>query len=160
MAINDQNEEGRTMSEKQLPHWIADHLQRYLATDGADGHLWDASGPGGHKDTPTLLLTTIGRRSGKALMLPLIYGRSDDGGYVVVASKGGAPEHPAWFLNLEANPDVNVQVLAKKFRAKARVTAGDERAALWKQLVGVYPPYTEYQQNTQRQIPVVVLDEV
>lgn len=147
------------MSDKTLPGWISEHLQRYLASDGADGHLWDASAAGGHRETPTLLLTTTGRRSGKALTLPLIYGKSSSG-YVIVASKGGAPEHPAWYLNLQAQPEVDVQVIAKKFRARSRTATGEERAQLWRQLVEIYPPYTDYQEKTDREIPVVVLEEV
>ncbi len=92
-----------------LPGWIVDHLKRYIATDGEDGHLWDASEAGGEGLVPTLLLTTTGRKSGEPLTLPLIYGEAD-GAYVVIASKGGAPAHPAWYLNLDANPEVGLQV--------------------------------------------------
>ena len=87
-----------------------------------------------------------------------IYGEAD-GSYVVIASKGGMPDHPLWFLNLEAEPDCEVQVASKKFRARARVAEGEERERLWKQLAKVYPPYDDYQKNaTPRVIPVVVLD--
>lgn len=141
----------------QLPAWIRDHLRRYLESDGADGHLWDASVAGGSGLVPTLLLTTTGRRSGRKLQLPLIYGETE-GGYVIVASKGGFPTHPAWYRNLEAQPEVDVQVAAKRFRARARTARGEERDALWKQMVALYPPYTEYQARTEREIPVVVLE--
>jgi proline iminopeptidase len=144
---------------ENLPGWIKDHLQRYIATDGVDGHYWNASLGGGEGMVPTLLLTTTGRKSGNALTIPLIYGRAG-GGYCVIASKGGAPAHPAWFLNLESQPRVDVQVAAHKFSAVARVAEGEERAALWEQLVGIYAPYTDYQAATARQIPVVVLDPV
>src|SRR5271168_993288 len=128
---------------QQLPAWIADHLKRYLATDGADGYLWDASLGGGKGLVPTLLLTTVGRKSGKVLTLPLIFGRSGPD-YVVVASKGGAPAHPAWYLNLQSNPELKVQVKAEKFKARA-VTAGpEERAALWAKMVEIYAPYAQY----------------
>ncbi len=143
----------------ELPSWIRDHLARYIATDGADGYLWDASLGGGKGMTPTLLLTTTGRKSGKALTLPLIFGHSGPN-YVVVASKGGAPAHPAWYLNLEANPEVHVQVKGEKFTARAYTAAGDERAALWHMMVEVYGPYAQYQTKTDRQIPVVVLKPV
>jgi deazaflavin-dependent oxidoreductase (nitroreductase family) len=139
-----------------LPTWIADHLARYLATDGADGYLWDASVGGGRGMVPTLLLTTIGRKSGKALTLPLIFGRSG-ANYVVVASKGGAPTHPAWYLNLQANPEVHVQVKAEKFKARAYTAGPEERPALWAKMVEIYGPYAQYQTKTDRQIPVVVL---
>ena len=140
----------------KLPSWIQDHLKRYLATDGQDGYLWDASLGGGKGMVPTLLLTTTGRKSGKALTLPLIFGRSGDD-YVVVASKGGAPAHPAWYLNLEANPEVAVQVKADKFKARAHTARGSERAALWRTMVEIYGPYEQYQKKTAREIPVVVI---
>lgn len=144
---------------KELPSWIKDHLNRYLATNGEDGYLWDASLGGGKGMVPTLLLTTKGRKSGRDLQLPLIFGRSGDD-YVVVASKGGAPEHPAWYLNLAANPDVEVQVKADKFKARAHTADAKERAALWPKMVEIYGPYADYQKKTDRQIPVVVLKRV
>ena len=142
-----------------LPKWIADHMQRYLKTDGADGHMWDSAPVGGPGPIPTLLLTTTGRRSGKSLVMPLIYGEAN-GAYVVIASKGGAPKHPAWYLNLAANTEVEVQVIADRFRAKARTTTGDERTNLWKKMREIYPPYDEYQGKTDREIPVVVLERI
>jgi len=141
---------------KELPSWIQDHLKRYLGTDGKDGYLWDATLGGGKGLVPTLLLTTVGRKSGRILQLPLIFGQSG-ADYVVVASKGGAPTHPAWYLNLEANPEVQVQVKADKFKAIAHTAQGAERAALWSLMVDIYGPYTDYQKKTDRQIPVVVL---
>jgi deazaflavin-dependent oxidoreductase (nitroreductase family) len=86
------------------PDWVLDHLHRYLETDGEDGHIW--------KDVPTLLLTTIGRKSGKLVITPLIYGRDGDR-YLVVASKGGHDHHPEWYLNLTAEPEVKLQVAAE-----------------------------------------------
>ena len=144
---------------RDLPDWIKDHLARYIATDGADGYLWDASLGGGKGLVPTLLLTTVGRKSGKVLTLPLIFGQSGPN-YVVVASKGGAPTHPAWYLNLQANPKVQVQVKAAKFAAHAHTAVGEERAALWAKMVEIYGPYAQYQTKTDRQIPVVVLTPV
>ena len=139
-----------------LPAWIQDHLSRYIATGGADGYLWDASLGGGKGLIPTLLLTTTGRKSGKVLTLPLIFGRSGPN-YVVVASKGGAPAHPAWYLNLLDNPEVKVQVKAEKLRAYAHTADSAERAELWPMMVDIYGPYAQYQTKTDRQIPVVVL---
>lgn len=141
---------------KELPSFIQDHLNRYLSTNGEDGYLWDASLGGGKGLVPTLLLTTTGRKSGLPLQLPLIFGQSGQD-YVVVASKGGAPTHPAWYLNLEANPDVQVQVKADKFAARAHTANAEERARLWPMMVGIFGPYEEYQKKTDRQIPVVVL---
>jgi deazaflavin-dependent oxidoreductase (nitroreductase family) len=144
---------------KELPSWIKNHLDRYLATNGEDGYLWDASLGGGKGMVPTLLLTTTGRKSGRELTLPLIFGHFGED-YVVVASKGGAPEHPAWYLNLVANPTVKVQVKADKFTARAHTANADERAKLWPKMVEIYGPYADYQKKTDRQIPVVVLRRV
>jgi deazaflavin-dependent oxidoreductase (nitroreductase family) len=144
---------------RELPDWIKNHVARYLATDGADGYLWDASLGGGKGMVPTLLLTTIGRKSGNALTLPLIFGQSGPD-YVVVASKGGAPNHPAWYLNLDANPEVRLQVKGDKFTARAHTANAAERAALWPKMVKIYAPYEDYQTKTDRQIPVVVLTRV
>ena len=148
------------MAESRAPSaWIQDHLARYLATNGVDGYLLDASVGGGQGMVPTLLLTTLGRKSGRVLTMPLIFGRSGDD-YVVVASKGGAPTHPAWYLNLQAQPEVEVQVKAEKFHVRARTATGEERARLWTHMVAIYGPYTQYQTKTDRQIPVVVLSRV
>jgi deazaflavin-dependent oxidoreductase (nitroreductase family) len=151
------------MSEvKPAPHladWHRDHLARYLATDGADGHVWKSPRPDVPDPVTILLLTTKGRRSGQDFTFPLIYGESN-GRCVVVASKGGTPEHPGWYLNLSATPEVGVQVLARRFKARARTTTGAERAQLWALMTRLFPPYIEYQQKTAREIPVVVLDPV
>lgn len=144
---------------KELPDWIKNHRDRYLATNGEEGYLWDASLGGGKGMVPTLLLTTTGRKSGRELQLPLIFGRSGND-YVVVASKGGAPEHPAWYLNLVANPEVKVQVKADKFNARARTANAQERAALWSKMVEIYGPYADYQKKTDRQIPIVILQRI
>src|SRR5579862_4879863 len=114
---------------EKMPNWMKDHMRRYLETDGADGHMWDSKSVGGPGLLPCLLLTTTGRRSGEPVMLPLIYGEGD-GGYVIIASKGGAPAHPAWYLNLDANPDVGLQVGPKKLRAKAQTVSGAQRQKL------------------------------
>jgi deazaflavin-dependent oxidoreductase (nitroreductase family) len=132
--------------------WVNEHIQRYLATGGADGHEWK---PG----VPTLLLTTRGRRSGLLRRTALIYGQVGDA-YVVVASQGGDPRHPAWYLNLEAEPDVHVQVKAEQFAARARTATGAERERLWRDMARIWPPYDDYQRKTDREIPVVVLDIV
>lgn len=142
-----------------MPKWMADHVRQYADSGGAEGHMWDSTSVGGPGLLPTLLLTTAGRRSGKTRVMPLIYGESG-GGYVIVASKGGAPKHPAWYLNLEALPEVGVQVATERFTAKARTASGEERRRLWEQMVDIYPPYADYQKKTDREIPVVVLDPV
>ena len=126
----------------------AEHVKRYEETDGAEGHDW--------QDTQVLLLTTTGRRSGEPRTTPLIYGEHD-GDYLVVGSKGGADDPPAWLLNLESDPQVQVQVYGDRFPARARLATPAEKPALWTTMVGHWPAYDEYQQKTSREIPVVVL---
>jgi proline iminopeptidase len=138
--------------------WIAEHIELYK-TDPEKARLWDSSPLGGPGTLPTLLLTTTGRKSGEPRALPLIYGAFDDA-YVVIASKGGMPKHPIWFLNLEAKPECALMVGAKAVSARARVAEGAERERLWAKMVEIYPPYTDYQKATERTIPVVVLDPV
>jgi deazaflavin-dependent oxidoreductase (nitroreductase family) len=141
----------------QLRDWQLTHLQRYLATDGVDGYWWQSPRPGVPGPVPTLVLTTTGRRSGRRYLNPLIFGEHG-GSQVVVASRGGAPAHPSWYVNLAAVPEVEVQVKARKFRARARTAVGDERVALWRLMAAIYPSYDEYQRIAGREIPVVVLD--
>ena len=142
----------------QIP-WIAEHIELYR-TDPEKAHMWDSSALGGPGVLPTLLLTTIGRKSGEPRPLPLIYGEAN-GSYVIVASKGGMPNHPIWFLNLEANPECDLMVGPKAVKARARVAEGEEREALWKQMAEIYPPYEDYRKSAgDRVIPVVVLDPI
>ncbi|MFG1701008.1 nitroreductase family deazaflavin-dependent oxidoreductase [Nonomuraea sp. NPDC049309] len=128
-----------------------EHVQRYQETDGAEGHDWN--------NTTVLLLTTKGRKSGKPVTTPLIYQRFGDD-YLVVASKGGAPDHPQWYKNLLANPEVEVQVKADKFRARARTAEPSEKPEMWRTMVRAWPDYEEYQKKTDREIPVVVLERI
>jgi deazaflavin-dependent oxidoreductase (nitroreductase family) len=127
-----------------------EHVKRYIETDGEEGHDW-------RNGVPVLILTTTGRRSGEPRPTPLIYGRAGDD-YVVVASKGGAPEPPAWYLNLSDAPEVQVQVKADRFTARARTATPDEKPALWQTMAGIWPDYDAYQSKTDREIPVVVLE--
>lgn len=136
--------------------WIAEHIALY-ETDPEKAHMWDSTPLGGPGLLPTLLLTTTGRKSGEPRKLPLIYGRAGEA-HVVVASKGGMPSHPVWYLNLQAEPACEIQVGAKRIASRARDARGDERARLWDMMAGIYPPYVDYQKATEREIPVVVLD--
>jgi proline iminopeptidase len=130
-----------------------DHVRRYRETDGEEGHIWQ-------EGSTILLLTTKGRKTGNETTTPLIYDFDDDNNPVIVASKGGAPEHPGWYLNLEKNPEVEVQIKGDRFRARARTAEGEERERLWRKLNEMWPPYDEYQTKTTRQIPVVVLERI
>ncbi len=129
--------------------WVKEHIDRYVATDGKEGHIW--------RGVTTLLLTVRGRKSGKLYRTALIYGRDGDN-YIVVASKGGAPEHPEWYRNLSANPDVEVQVAADRFSATARTATAAERPRLWALMTEIWPDYNKYQEKTDREIPVVILE--
>ena len=128
-----------------------EHVDRYRATDGAEGHDW--------RGAKTLLLTTTGRKSGDPRTAPLIYG-TDGETLLLVASKGGADAPPAWYLNLEASPEVEVQLKGERFRAHARTASPGEKSRLWKTMVAEWPAYDEYQQKTDRVIPVVVLERI
>jgi len=129
--------------------WVNEHIRRYVDSDGENGHNW--------RGVQTLLLTTLGRRSGQWRRTALIYGRDGDR-FIVVASKGGAPQHPAWYLNLVDHPQVRVQVGADKFTAQARTASSEEKARLWPQMTKVWPDYDGYQERTRRDIPVVILE--
>lgn len=129
-----------------------EHVRRYEETNGEVGHDWQ-------KGAPTLILTTKGRKTGADRKFALIY-QEHKGDYVIVASKGGAATHPGWYLNLEANPEVRVQVKADKFTARARTAEGAERDELWAKMAAVWPDYDDYQKKTDREIPVVVLERV
>jgi deazaflavin-dependent oxidoreductase (nitroreductase family) len=126
-----------------------EHVDRYEATDGQEGHDWQG--------TQTLILTTKGKQSGEPRKAPLVYGEKD-GKYLVVASKGGAPEPPAWYVNLKADPEVTVQVWGERFKARARDATPEEKPELWKIMTGHWPAYDQYQTKTDREIPVVVLE--
>jgi len=124
------------------------HIAAYRETDGDTGYLWNG--------VPTLLLTTTGRSSGLPRTSALIFGRDGDD-YLVVASMGGAPEHPMWYRNLLAHPRAEIQVKAEHIPVVARTAGDDERARLWSIMVEGWPNYDVYQTRTERIIPVVVL---
>ncbi|MDX6677859.1 MAG: hypothetical protein QOE31_1911 [Solirubrobacteraceae bacterium] len=126
----------------------AEHVRVYRETGGERGYHWHG--------TKVLLLTTTGRKSGEQRTTPLIHGVDGDR-WVVIASKGGAPEHPAWYLNLQADPEITIQVEADEIPVVATTAEGDERARLWSAMLEEWPAYDEYQAKTDREIPVVVL---
>jgi len=140
------------MSENEGWARIKAHIETYRA-DPDKGHAWNPYG----KLTTALLLTTTGRKSGKKRTLPLIY-RKVGPNYVIAGSKGGTDTHPVWYLNLVANPEVEIQVRHDVMKARARTATGAEREALWKEMIDELPQYEEYQARTDREIPVVVLE--
>ncbi len=129
--------------------FAADQVALYEATGGAEGATL--------QDKPVIILTTRGRRSGKVRKTPLMR-VEHDGTYAVVASMGGAPKHPVWYLNLTAWPSVTLQDGPKVYEMRAREVHGDEKGRWWARAVTAWPPYAEYQTKTDRQIPVVVLE--
>lgn len=128
------------------------HVQRYKETGGAVGHIW-------RKGSTILLLTTTGRTSGEKRTAPLIYAKDGDR-YVIIASKGGFPDHPGWYKNLDKTPEVELQVKDEVFRARATTVTGPERERLWKLALEVWPDYEQYAKNTTREIPVVLLERI
>jgi deazaflavin-dependent oxidoreductase (nitroreductase family) len=139
--------------------WKTEHLDMYLRSGGTQGHIVDVTAVGGHKFNTTLLLRYVGRKTGKTIITPLNYG--DIGGeVVVVASKGGADHHPAWYLNVRENKEVAFQIATQAFRASWREPSGAERAKVWDFMVSVFPPYAAYQTSTAREIPLVMLSAI
>ncbi|HXR28139.1 MAG TPA: nitroreductase family deazaflavin-dependent oxidoreductase [Solirubrobacteraceae bacterium] len=136
------------MAEPDDELFGAEHVRVYRETGGERGYHW--------RGTTILLLSTTGRISGEERTTPLIH-RTDDGRWVIVASKGGAPSNPSWFENLLANPDVEIEVPGERIPVVATVAAGDDRRRLWSLMTEVWPAYDEYQGRTEREIPVVVL---
>jgi deazaflavin-dependent oxidoreductase (nitroreductase family) len=126
-----------------------EHVRVYRETGGERGYRW--------RGTTILLLTTTGRASGQERTTPLIH-RTDDGRWVIVASRGGAPDHPDWYKNLDADPEVTIQVKDERVPARARTAEGEERERLWELMTEQWPAYNDYQRKTKRQIPVVVLE--
>ncbi len=132
------------------PLFGQEHVDRYVETDGEEGHDWE-------RGTSILILTTTGRKSGEERTTPLIYGMDGDNP-MIVASKGGAPAHPGWYLNLRDSPAVQVQIRGDRFDATARDATPDERPDLWKQMTAEWPAYDDYQTKTDREIPIVILE--
>ena len=125
----------------------AEHVRVYRETNGERGYHW--------RGTTILLLTTQGRTSGEPRTTPLIH-RTDGDRWVVVASKGGAPEHPGWYANLLANPEATIEVKAEEIPVRATTATGEERSRLWSLMAEVWPAYDDYQKKTDREIPIVV----
>jgi deazaflavin-dependent oxidoreductase (nitroreductase family) len=129
-----------------------EHVQRYRETDGEVGHDWK-------QGSTVLLLTTRGRRSGEERTTPLIYRPYGDA-YLLIASKGGADQPPAWYLNLLEDAEVDVQIRGERFPARARTASPDEKPDMWRTMTEMWPDYDDYQRRTERDIPVVVLERV
>jgi deazaflavin-dependent oxidoreductase (nitroreductase family) len=144
----------RTIIEANEAELLFDdeHVRRYRETNGEVGHIWRLG-------TTILLLTATGSKTGKPRTVPLIY-TPDEGRYAVIASRGGAPKHPSWYVNLTANPVVQVQVLGDIFTARAWTVDGEERERIWRAAAKQWPEYDVYATRTDRRIPVVVLERL
>lgn len=127
---------------------VSEHINRYVTSDGNDGFLWHGA--------PTLLLTTRGRVTKALHRTALIFGRRGDD-IILVASRGGAPQHPQWFENLRVDARVRVQIKSETMAATARVAEFEERHDLWALMCAIWPMYNEYQRKTEREIPIVVI---
>jgi deazaflavin-dependent oxidoreductase (nitroreductase family) len=127
-----------------------EHVRVYRETGGERGYIW-------RNGTEILLLTTTGRRSGEERTTPLIH-RTDGDRWVIVASKGGTPDHPDWYLNLQENPEIEIQVKDEVIPVRASTVDDEERERLWEKMTEVWPDYDEYQSNTDRKIPIVALE--
>ena len=129
--------------------WVSAQVEQYEATGGKEGGTLEGA--------PCVILTTKGRKTGKLRKTPLMR-IEHEGVYAVVASLGGAPQHPVWYLNLLANPDVSLQDGDKVFDFRARTATPEEKRHWWPRLTAVWPPYSEYQSKTERDIPVILLE--
>jgi deazaflavin-dependent oxidoreductase (nitroreductase family) len=126
-----------------------EHVRRYQATDGEEGYMWNG--------VPILLFTATGRKSGKKITNPIIFTPVGDK-YVIIASNGGNAKHPNWYLNIQADPNLEVQIKGEKFAATARTAQSPEREELWAEALKDWPNFDVYQSRTDRQIPVVVIE--
>lgn len=136
--------------------WKSDHLDAYLSSGGAEGHILDLSSVGGNALTTNCLIKVVGRKSGTPHVTPLIYGNVG-GEIVIVASKGGADTDPQWYLNIRESETVGVQIATQAFEATWREPEYEERHQVWSYMTHLYPPYLGYQTATTRHIPVVML---
>ncbi|MFD8675643.1 nitroreductase family deazaflavin-dependent oxidoreductase [Streptomyces seoulensis] len=137
--------------EPSPEQWVRDQVEQYESSGGTEGTTLRDTG------MPVIILTTRGNRSGKIRKTPLMR-VEHDGKYAIVASVGGAPKHPVWYFNVKADPTVELQDGPDKREMRAREVTGDEKAKWWDRAVAAYPPYAEYQEKTDREIPVFVLE--
>lgn len=138
--------------EPSPSEWVRNQVEEFEASDGQRANTLPD-----HPEWPIVVITSRGHRSGKLRKNPVMR-VEHDGAYAAVASKGGHPEHPEWFHNFVAHPEVDLQDGAEKHPYRARIAEGEERAVWWERAVAVYAPYAEYQEKTDREIPVFVLE--
>jgi len=146
----------KAVEQGELPGWISEHLKIYKESGGQEGHMWDSTAAGGKGLLPCLLLHSIGRRSKRTIVHPLIYGRDGDD-FIIVGSKGGANTQPGWYFNLLADPNVTIQVGPEEIQTRASILEGAERERIWLEMAEIFPPYLDYQAKTERTIPIFKL---
>ena len=139
--------------------WMVEHREMYLQSGGTEGHIMDLTPVGAHSLGTHCLIKYTGRKSGKVYITPLCYGIIG-GEVVIVASKGGADQHPAWYLNIRESDEVEFQIASQAFRASWREPQGAERKKVWDFMVDCYPFYANYQASTDRQIPLVMMKPI
>ena len=154
--MNDQTGDMSELMASRLK-WVADHVQGYIESGGAQGHIVDFTDIGGYPFSPTLLLRTKGRKSGEPRITAVNYGLID-GGVVIIASKGGSDTHPAWYLNMQGQEMVDFQIGTQAFHARWRELKGAERADIWAYMERIYKPFRTYQEQAQRVIPLLFLE--
>jgi deazaflavin-dependent oxidoreductase (nitroreductase family) len=137
---------------------VANHVKLYL-THPEEAHMWDSTPVGVPGPVPTLLLTTKGRKTGKERHVPLLY-VDNEGSYLVVGSKGGHSQDPVWYLNLQENSECEIRVAKFRTKSRARTLEGEERERAWNKVVAQHPVYIKYQQRTERQIPLILLEPI
>jgi deazaflavin-dependent oxidoreductase (nitroreductase family) len=143
-------------AEEQASLTMADaHALEYLRSGGTRGHIWDFTPVGGYPWATCLLLETFGAKSGERRLAPLLYAPMD-GGFVIVASKGGAPNHPGWYHNIRAAKEITIQIATQAFNCAWSEPEGSDRTRIWGNMVDLYPPYADYQKGTDRTIPLVL----
>lgn len=149
----------KALDEGTVPEWISAHVATYRESAGETGHHWDSSAVGGTGMQTCLLLTTVGRKSGRSTTHPLLYGK-DEADFIIVGSKGGSDSHPHWYFNLVANPEVVFQVGSAEFKARATLVTGAARERLWALITDIFPPYRDYQARTSRLLPLFSLARI
>jgi deazaflavin-dependent oxidoreductase (nitroreductase family) len=139
--------------------WVTEHREMYLRSGGGEGHIMDITAVGGRSFATHCMIRYIGRKSGKVFITPLCYG--DIGGEVaIVGSKGGADNHPEWYLNIKAAETIDFQVATQAFRATWREPEGDEYQKVWNFMIDGFPFYASYQESTSRKIPLILMKAV
>ncbi len=153
------SDETSAANRERMQDWLAQHRESYLGSGGREGHVMDLSALGARAFTPHCMIRYKGKKTGKTYVTPLIYG-AIGGEVVIVASKGGADQHPGWYVSIKDQPEIDFQVGTQAFHGTLREPRGEERAKVWELMAENFPPYRDYQKSTDRQIPMVMMTPV